>query len=73
MIGPWTAHCPPPEGTKRLPYSETLHWATEPYGPDGAYGRLLSYMLVLLPAGWLAVAAFRGRARLTPETSAGGR
>lgn len=55
-----------------LPYSETLHWATEPYGPDGAYGRLLSYLLVLLPAGWLAVAAFRGRARLTPETSAGG-
>lgn len=37
-----------------LPYSEQLHWATEPYGPDGRYGRLLTYLLVLLPVGWLA-------------------
>ena len=26
-----------------LPYSEPLHWATEPYGPDGRYGQYLSY------------------------------
>src|SRR5688572_33306924 len=43
-----------------FPYSEPLHWATEPYGPDGRYGQYLTYMLVLLPMGWLAVAAFRG-------------
>jgi high-affinity iron transporter len=44
-----------------LPYSEPLHWATEPYGPDGRYGRYLSYLLVLLPVGWLSWAALRGR------------
>lgn len=38
-----------------LPYSEPLHWATEPYGPDGVYGRYLTYMLVVLPMGWLAI------------------
>lgn len=54
-----------------LPYSETLHWATEPYGPDGIYGRFLSYMLVLLPCAWLAVAAVRGRLSVqrAPATS----
>jgi len=42
-----------------LPNSEKLHWATEPYGPDGIYGQYLSYMLVLLPLGWLAVSSLR--------------
>jgi high-affinity iron transporter len=37
--------------------SEWWHDATEPYGPDGRYGRFLSYMLVLMPLGWLAFAA----------------
>lgn len=37
-----------------LPYSEPLHWATEPYGPDGKYGQYFSYLLVILPMGWLA-------------------
>lgn len=40
-----------------LPYSEPLHWATEPYGPDGRYGQYLTYFLVLLPMAWLAGAA----------------
>jgi high-affinity iron transporter len=44
-----------------LPYSEPLHWATEPYGPDGRYGRYFPYLLVLLPTGWLAIAAFKAR------------
>jgi high-affinity iron transporter len=44
-----------------FPYSETLHWATEPYGPDGRYGRYFSYLLVLLPMGWLVVSSWRGR------------
>ena len=44
-----------------FPGSEALHWATEPYGPDGVYGQYLTYMLVLLPMGWLAVSAIMGR------------
>jgi high-affinity iron transporter len=36
-----------------IPNSEALHWATEPYGPDGRYGQLLTYLLVMLPLGWL--------------------
>jgi high-affinity iron transporter len=38
-----------------FPYSEPLHLATEPYGPDGLYGQYLTYLLVMLPLGWLAV------------------
>jgi high-affinity iron transporter len=45
-----------------FPYSEPWHVATEPYGPDGQYGRVLTYLLVLLPVGWLVLASvFRGR------------
>jgi len=40
-----------------FPYSEPLHWATEPYGPDGRYGQYLTYLLVILPLGWLIVSA----------------
>ena len=40
-----------------FPYSEPLHWATEPYGPDGRYGQYLTYMLVMLPLGWLAISS----------------
>src|SRR5207244_12039256 len=36
-----------------LPCSEPLHGATEPYGPDGLYGKYLTYLLVMLPLGWL--------------------
>jgi high-affinity iron transporter len=50
-----------------FPYSEPLHIATEPYGPDGLYGRYLTYLLVLLPMGWLAFASMLGaRKRMTP-------
>ena len=45
-----------------LPNSEVLHWATEPYGPDGRYGRYLTFLLVALPVAWLAVASLRARA-----------
>jgi high-affinity iron transporter len=37
------------------------HDATEPFGPDGIYGQYLSYMLVILPVGWLALSALLGR------------
>src|SRR6185503_14968259 len=43
-----------------FPYSAPLHAATEPYGPDGVYGRYLTYLLVLLPMGWLALASIVG-------------
>jgi len=36
------------------------HDATEPFGPDGIYGQYLSYMLVVLPVGWLAVSTLFG-------------
>jgi high-affinity iron transporter len=41
-----------------FPYSEPLHWATEPYGPDGIYGQYLTYLLVMLPLGWLVFSSF---------------
>jgi len=44
-----------------VPFSEPLHWATEPYGPDGRYGKYLTYLLVLLPAGWLGASMLLGR------------
>jgi high-affinity iron transporter len=44
-----------------LPNSEVLHGATEPYGPDGIYGHYLTYMLVLLPLGWLAFSSLFGK------------
>ena len=37
------------------------HLATEPYGPEGEYGALLTYALVLVPAVWLVVAAVQAR------------
>jgi high-affinity iron transporter len=48
-----------------FPGSEPLHWATEPYGPDGRYGQFLTYLLVLLPLGWLAFAALFGGSKPT--------
>ena len=36
-----------------LPFSDAIHTATESWGPDSAFGHLLSYLLVILPLGWL--------------------
>ena len=44
-----------------IPNSEALHWATEPYGPDGIYGQYLTYMLVALPLGWLLASSVFSR------------
>ncbi len=44
-----------------FPYSEPLHAATEPYGPDGMYGKYLSYLLVMLPLTWLFVSSLMPR------------
>ena len=53
-----------------FPYSEPLHWATEPYGPDGRYGQYLTYLLVVLPTGWLALSALRPRRAAVRQESA---
>jgi high-affinity iron transporter len=53
-----------------LPYSEPLHWATEPYGPDGRYGKYLTYLMVALPLGWLAIATLVGRRQRQPVSAA---
>jgi high-affinity iron transporter len=37
------------------------HIATEPYGPEGEYGALLTYALVLVPAAWLGLSALKIR------------
>jgi high-affinity iron transporter len=52
-----------------FPYSETLHWATEPYGPDGRYGQYLTYLLVMLPLGWLVISSLMPH-RVRQEPSA---
>ncbi len=53
-----------------FPYSEPLHWATEPYGPDGRYGQYLTYLLVMLPMAWLAFSSLMPRRSETPKVQA---
>jgi len=52
-----------------FPYSEPLHWATEPYGPDGRYGQYLTYLLVLLPMGWLVISALMPGRHVRPPAT----
>ena len=40
-----------------LPYSATIHERTEAWGPDSPLGHLLTYLLVILPLGWLLIKA----------------
>ena len=44
-----------------LPWSEVLHAATEPYGPDGIYGQYISVLLFLVPVAVAAAAFARAR------------
>lgn len=39
--------------------NEYWHLVTEPYGPDGQYGQMLTYSMVILPVGWLLYTWFR--------------
>ena len=38
-----------------LPFSEIIHTRTEAWGPDSPFGHMLTYLLVMLPVGWLLV------------------
>jgi high-affinity iron transporter len=49
--------------------SEVWHDLTEPYGPDGMYGQYLTYLLVVLPLGWLAFSSLFGKAGGPPHRS----
>ena len=44
-----------------LPYSTAIHAATESWGPDSLFGHLLTYLLVILPLGWLLMSKVTGR------------
>ncbi len=52
-----------------FPNSEALHWATEPYGPDGVYGQWLSYLLLAGPLTWLLLAMVTGVGRTAARTT----
>ncbi len=44
-----------------LPWSDIIHARTESWGPDSAFGHLLSYLLVILPVAWLLLKAVFSR------------
>ena len=52
-----------------FPHSVVIHDATEPYGPDGIYGRWLSFGLIAVPLAFLAVASFGERSRRAKPTA----
>jgi high-affinity iron transporter len=52
-----------------LPYSAFIHAATESWGPDSVFGHTLTYLLVILPLGWLLLA--RGGSQLRSAEAAG--
>jgi high-affinity iron transporter len=54
-----------------IPNAHYWHAATEPYGPDGIYGQYLTYLLVMLPLGWLMLSSWVPRRTLhrMPESA----
>ena len=44
-----------------FPNSDFLHELTEPYGPDGKYGKLVTYSLLVLPLSWLCLSSLLAR------------
>lgn len=52
-----------------FPLSTQIHDATEPYGPDGIYGRWLSFAPMTLPLGWLGISWAIGRTRSVKDPS----
>ena len=56
-----------------LPNSQWIHDATEPYTPLGRYGMWISVAMIVICAGWLAIASIADRfrsARSTPRAGA---
>lgn len=45
-----------------LPYSEIIHTRTEAWGPDSAFGHILTYALVVLPLAWVLLKAVFSKA-----------
>ena len=55
-------------GVVPLVDNEYWHIATEPYGPEGVYGEWLTYLMVLVPVGWLGYLWLKDR--FTPLSAA---
>jgi high-affinity iron transporter len=53
-----------------LPFSAAIHAATEAWGPDSGFGHLLTYLLVILPLGWLVVKGAMSSFALAPHEAA---
>jgi high-affinity iron transporter len=53
-----------------LPFSEAVHNATEAWGPDSRFGQLLTYLLAIAPATWLAIAGLKSLARRRTDDTA---
>jgi hypothetical protein len=55
-----------------LPFSDAIHAATESWGPDSTFGHVLTYLLVILPLGWLLIkSVFSKRPVFVPKPAAG--
>jgi high-affinity iron transporter len=55
-----------------LPFSPIIHERTESWGPDSQFGHLLTYLLVILPVGWLLLkAVFSKRPVFLPSAPSG--
>lgn len=53
-----------------LPFSEFLHEKTESWGPDSVFGHTLTYLLVLVPLGWMTLRSqFFTRSITVPRVS----
>jgi high-affinity iron transporter len=52
-----------------LPYSDIIHERTESWGPDSMFGHLLTYLLVVLPVGWLLLSSMIGRRSIFHKTA----
>jgi high-affinity iron transporter len=53
-----------------LPFSDMIHTSTEAWGPDSRFGHTLTYLLVILPVGWLLLKSLISRKSIfqRPET-----
>jgi hypothetical protein len=54
-----------------LPWSDVLHVASEPYGPDGVYGQYVSYLLLAVPIVAAVTIELRSRRDHRPSRRSG--